>query len=449
LPKIKQELKFTNKMKKLTIVLLFVFGINYAFSQTGVQINFDQLKKKVEKSNADIENPKKNIKEGTWIDRAELMMEIYESQLLNSRANMTDQEFILVAGQPKNRVQEEVDGNIVEKFIMDRAVFYFVNKTLEKWEILNPVVEKPLDIAFESLKKVQEIDVAGKKIKKVNELYTKLKGLYVSEGSNCYGLKNYNCSYDNFNKVITIGELPQLNQKDTAIYYFTALAAQYAGKNQEAIDLYKKAIQFNYTSDGNAYCNIDQAFKALGDKESGLQYLEEGFVKNPKNAQILIALINYYISKNEDPSKVLNYIDKAIEGDPKNPSLYNAKATLFDKLNEYDKAVEAYQKSIECDPKFFDSYFNLGVLIYNKGVKYLEEANKLPAKEIEKYDELVAKANGEFRKSIPVFENAHQIMPQDRTTVETLKNIYFRYRNESDDMNKKYQEYNEKLQNLK
>ena len=154
MPKIKQELKFTNKMKKLTIVLLFVFGLNYAFSQTGVQINFDQLKKKVEKSNADIENPKKNIKEGTWIDRAELMMEIYESQLLNSRANMTDQEFILVAGQPKNRIQEEVDGNIVEKFIMDRAVFYFVNKTLEKWEILNPVVEKPLDIAFESIKKV-------------------------------------------------------------------------------------------------------------------------------------------------------------------------------------------------------------------------------------------------------------------------------------------------------
>ena len=155
-------------MKKLLISFLLIFGFNLIYAQTGVQINFDQLKKKVEKSNADLENPKKNIKEGTWIDRAELMMEIYESQLLNTRAGMSIQEFTLIVGQPKNRVQEEQDGVLVEKFIMDRAIFYFVNNTLEKWEVLNPVIDKPLDIAAESLKKAQEIDVKGKKTKSIN-----------------------------------------------------------------------------------------------------------------------------------------------------------------------------------------------------------------------------------------------------------------------------------------
>lgn len=436
-------------MKKLSIILLLIFGYNLANAQTGVQINFDQLKKKVEKSNADIENPKKNIKDATWMDRADLMMEVYESQLLNSRSGMSDQEFILLAGQPKNRVQEEIEGSLVEKFIMDRAVFYFVNKALEKWEVLNPVVENPLQVSFESLKKAQEIDVNGKKNKKFAELYTRLKGLFVTEGSNCYSFKNYNCAFNSFDKVITIGTLPILNQKDTAIYYYAALSAQLAGNNQVAIDLYKKTIDLGFTSEGNAYSNIDQSFKALGDSESGLPFLEQGFTKFPKNQNVLISLINYYLNKNEDPSKVITYIDKAINDDPQNASLYFAKGTLYDKLNDFDKAIETYQKSIESDPKFFDPCFNLGALYYNKAVKYLEEANKVPAREIEKYDALIVKANIEFKNAMPYIAKAHEIKPEDKFTVETLKNIYFRYRNESEEMNKKFLEINEVLQNMK
>lgn len=426
-----------------------IFGFNYAQAQTEVQINFDQLKKKVEKSNADIENPKKNIKEGTWIDRADLMMEVYESQLLNTRSGMSVTEFTLLAGKPKNIIPEELDGALVEKYVMERAIFYFVDKALEKWEVLNPVVENPLELSLQCIKKAQEIDVNGKKTKRINELYMRLKGLLISEGSNCYSFKNYNCAFNSFNTVITIGQLPQLNQKDTAIYYFSALSAQLAGKNQEAVDLYKKAIELGYTSEGNAYSNIDQTFKALGDNESGLTYLEQGFTKFPKNQSVLVALINYYLSKNEDPSKVLSYIDKAIQDDPKNASLYHAKGALYDKLSDFDKAIETYQKAIECDPTFFDSYFNAGAIFYNKGVKYLEDANKVPANELEKYDDLISKANVEFKKALPFMEKAYELRPDDKFTLESLKSIYFRYRNESDEMKKKSDDINEKLQNLK
>jgi len=436
-------------MKKLLISFLLIFGFNLIYAQTGVQINFDQLKKKVEKSNADIENPKKNIKEGTWIDRAELMMEVYESQLLNTRTGMSIQEFTLIVGQPKNRVQEEQDGVLVEKFIMDRAIFYFVNNTLEKWEVLNPVVDKPLDLAAESLKKAKEIDVKEKKTKSIYDNYIRLRELYISEGSNCYSFKNFDCAYDRFNNVITIGLLPKVNQKDTAMYYFTALSAQQAGKSQIALDLYKKAIELGYTSEGNAFSNIEQCYKAIGDNETGLQYLEQGFTKYPKNQSILLALINYYLNKNEDPSIVITYIDKAIQDDPGNASLFFAKGTIYDKLADFEKAIESYKKAIEVDPKYFDPYYNLGTIFYNKGVKYLEEANKIPAKEIEKYDGIIVKANEEFKNALPFFEKANEINPNDKSSIENIKNIYFRYRNESEEMNKKYLEYNEKLQNMK
>lgn len=438
-------------MKKLTFILLIVFGFNLASNaQGGVQINFDQLKKKVEKSSADIENPKKNIKEGVWIDRADLMMEIFDSHLYNNNLGTELGSFnLIMMGNIKNSVQEEIEGVLVEKKITERTIFYFIDGKLERYEILNPVVENPLDIAFDMLKKAQEIDVAGKKNKKIAEEYNQLKQQYIANGSNCYSFKNYECAYKSFLKVITIGELPLINKKDTAIYYYAALSAQLAGKNQEAVDLYKKAIELNFTADGNAYNYIDQAYKALGDNETGLKYLEEGFAKHPKNQMVLLSLINYYLNKNEDPSKVVIYLDKAIQDDPKNPSLYHAKGSVYDKINDFDNALNSYKKAIEIDPKFYDSYYNLGVLYYNRAVKFIEEANKIPAKEIEKYDATIANANVEFKNSLPYFEKAFELNSGDKFTAETLKNIYFRYRNESPEMKAKYDDIMIKLENIK
>ena len=152
-------------MKKLTFILLMVFGFNLVSNaQSGVQINFDQLKKKVEKSNADIENPKKNIKEGVWIERAELMMEIFDAQLYNNIPGTEMTAFNLAMGNlVKNTVEEEVNGVLVVKKITERTIFYFIDNKLERFEILNPIVENSLDIANESLRKAIEIDIKNKK----------------------------------------------------------------------------------------------------------------------------------------------------------------------------------------------------------------------------------------------------------------------------------------------
>ncbi len=438
-------------MKKLTIILLIVFGFNLVSNaQGGVQINFDQLKKKVEKSNADIENPKKNIKEGTWMDRADLMMEVFDSHIYENSLNTDLTTFNLVIGsQVKNTVQENVDGVLVEKKITERTIFYFIDGKLERYEVLNPLVENPLDLAFDCLKKAQEIDATGKKSKKIAEKYQMLKQRYITNGSNCYSFKNYDCSFNNFEKIIQIGALPIINVKDTSVYYFCALSAQLSGKSDNAVKYYTKAIELNYFSEGNVYSNLSQCYKAIGDEQSSLKVLEEGFAKFPKSQNILIALINYYLSKNEDPSKVVSYIDKALVDDPNNASLYHAKGAIYDKINDFDNAVLAYKKAIEIDNKYYDSYYNIGVLIYNKGVKYIEEANRIPAKEIEKYDATIAKANIEFKNSLPYFERAFEINSNDKFTAETLKNIYFRYRNESPEMKSKYDEIVIKLESIK
>ena len=242
--------------------------------------------------------------------------------------------------------------------------------------------------------------------------------------------------------------MPQLNHKDTAIYYYTALSAQLAGDFENAIDYYKQSIALNFTSEGTAYYNIYDAYKSLGKADEGVGYLEDGFMKFPKNSNILYSLINHYINNGDDPSKILVYIDKAIEDDSSNASLLFAKGTLFDRLNNIDEAVAAYTKAIEIDPTMFDAYYNIGAIYFNNGVKLVEEANKVPAKEVERYDALMANANDEFKKAMQYMEKAYGINPSSKEAMEALKNIYFRFRSDSDEMNAKYQDFNEKLKDM-
>ena len=435
-------------MKRLTILISMLFVAGMATAQTSKEINFDQYAKKVEKSNAEIQDPKRNTKDATWIKRGELMMDLFDAQILRAYIGMDPNTFMLVVGKPIQQEKAEVDGVELDKYVMERVNFYFNNGQLERWEVTKPVIEKPLDLAFESFLKAIEIDTKGKSTKKMQENLVKLKGLYVNEGSNQYTLKDFKGAFESFKKVIEIGKLPILNQKDTAIYYYAGLSAQLAGMLEEAIPYYQKSIELGFTNDGSVYFNIFDAYKNLNKSDEGLKYLEEGFLKYPKNTNVLFSLISYYIDKQEDPTKILVYIDKAIETEPNNSSLYFAKGTLYDRLGDTENALEAYKKAIEIDPNLFDAYYNIGALFFNKGVKYIEEANKVPARELDKYDALMDKANAEFKNSMPYMEQAFKVNPNSKEAVEALKNIYFRFRNESQEMMDKYNEFNEKAKQM-
>lgn len=100
------------------------------------------------------------------------------------------------------------------------------------------------------------------------------------------------------------------------------------------------------------------------------------------------------------------------------------------------------KKAIEIKPDFFDAIYNIGVLYYNKGVKYIEEANLVPAREVEKYDALLGKASIEFKHSLPYMEKAYELDTSNEVVLETLRTLYFRFRNESQEYQDKYDKFN-------
>jgi tetratricopeptide (TPR) repeat protein len=70
-----------------------------------------------------------------------------------------------------------------------------------------------------------------------------------------------------------------------------------------------------------------------------------------------------------DLSKAMAAYDKAIELDPKSAALYHARAVAFARKGEHDRGVADYSKAIELDPMLAEAYFNRGRAYAGKGDK--------------------------------------------------------------------------------
>lgn len=434
---------------KRTLLIMLLACCGTAFAQ--VSVNYGALEKKVAKSDATIADPKKNIKDATWISRAELMFEVFNSQIMNAYRGMTPENFTLIIGKPKSQSNIDVEGVSTDRYTMERVEFYFVERSLEYWKVTNPVMKdaNPLNIAREALDKAIELDAAGKKTKKIGDNLRTLKKLYLDDALNNYSLKDYANAYKSFKSCLEVGKMPQVNSLDTAVFYYAGLSAQLGGMYNEAIDMYKQGIAVGYSSDGSAYFNMYEAYKALGNNDEGIKCLEDGLVNYPQNLNILYSLINCYLEKGEDPTKIIFYIDKALADAPNNESLLFAKGTLYDKLEKYDEAVNEYKKAIEAKPDFFDAYYNIGAVYYNKGVKKVEAANKIPATKVKEYEAAMNDAAAEFRNSIPYMEKAAEVNPNSKEAIEAVSNLYFRFRNDGPEMMEKYNKAKAKLDELR
>lgn len=283
------------------------------------------------------------------------------------------------------------------------------------------LVDSPVKQAYESYEKALQIDV-----KMRNKVNLQLNDLYIAAvmaGSEAFEKKNYAKALDMFELALQIETAPIFkNIVDTSMYYNSGLAALNAKNYDKAIEYFQKAAQYGYNG-GVTYSLLRTAYAEKGDSAAALRTLQEGFEKYPNDLNMIVDLVNYYIvaQKVED---ALKYLSIAKEKEPNNSSFYFAEGTLYEKLNDFDKAEAAYRKATEIDPQSFNAWYNLGVLYYNKAVKVFDEASN--EKDDVKYNQLLEQGNEILKQCIPYLEQAHKIDPKEETCAKTLRGLYFR-----------------------
>jgi len=160
---------------------------------------------------------------------------------------------------------------------------------------------------------------------------------------------------------------------------------------------------------------------------------------------MLVELINHYLLGGE-PNEAAEYLDKAIALDPENGSYYRAKGNLFEKTNEPEKAMEMYKAAFAKDPKDYISQYNMGVLQLNVAEEARKVANDIMDQK--KYDAALKNLFTLYEAALPYFNKVVEIKPDEENSVSTLKELYFKLRNEKPEYMKKYEEFKAKLENL-
>lgn len=328
----------------------------------------------------------------------------------------------------------EVRGEIYE------AVFKATDENFKK------LSEDPLTVAYDSYMKAISLDEKNRFTQSVKIKLTLLVGDLTNQAVAAFNTENYEKALKSFEQIMAIEKTPTFkaddpNSVDTVIIFNAGLAAYNAKNYDKAIEYYKNAAKYKY-SGARTYQLISSSYLQKKDTLGALNILKEGLTEYPGNGTILVEVINIYLNSNK-VADALNYLNIAIKQDPKNASYYFAKGTLFDKRQEADSATVCYLKAIEFKEDYFDAYYNMGALYYNKGVKQIDVANAVPSNQPEKYEEEKNKADIEFKKAIPYMEKAHAINPNDKFTMESLKTLYYRLK-----MLDKHAEIVEKMKSL-
>ena len=304
----------------------------------------------------------------------------------------------------------------------------------------------PLTVAYDSYMKALQLDDKDRFSKSVKIKLTLLIGDLTNQAVAGFNEEAYEKAMKSFEQIMAIEQTPvykadEPNAVDTVIIFNAGLAAYNAKQYDKAIEYYKQAAKYKYNG-AKTYSLIANSYFQKKDTLGALQVLQDGLKEYSDNGILLVEVINVYLNANKIDA-AMKYLDIAIAQDPKNASYFFAQGTLYDKLQKPEEAATSYLKAIEYKEDYFDAYYNLGALYYNKGVKQVDVANLVPSSQPDKYEEEKNKADIEFKKAIPYMEKAHEINPTDKFTLESLKTLYYRLK-----MLDKHAEIMEKMKNI-
>ena len=284
--------------------------------------------------------------------------------------------------------------------------------------------------------------------KKMMEYYRQQElvkyGIYLNEQ------KDYAGAYNAFKMHISIPDLammqdPKLQKempRDTTFEqykYYAAIFAVQSEMHDEAIALLKEMKDGQYEAVSvNQF--LYQEYVALKDTANFVATLQDAVIRFPQEPWFLQNLINYYIFSGQEQVAV-DYLAQAIEREPNVAQYHHIKGNLDENLGNYDAALKDFDEALRCDPTLADAMAGKGRVYYNQAVKLNEAAAMISDNKA--YKKALDEMNEVFRKSLPFFEEAHKMAPEERQYMQILKGLYYRFH-----MDAEYNAINEELNNL-
>ena len=441
-------------MKKILIALAIMLAVQVADAQVKTP---EAAKKALDGAVVASQDAKKAAKVATWLKLATSYMDAYNAPAGSAWIGATKQELsLLMAGEKPSKTENVVLGgeSFTKETYANKDFYYNPQGQLIMIDVTKPVVADALEGAREAYAKAFEVDVKQSKLKDILAGLENISKKYLDEGMNKYTLGDYAGASVLFGKSANAAATAPLSKVDTTALYNAGFTAWMVKDYANAKVYFDKCLAANYYyEDGEVFAKLADIYSNTDQKTAARDILEEGFTKYPQSQSILIGLINYYLTNNEDPNRLFELIGLAKKNEPNNASLYYVEGNIYNELRQADpakadeyiaKAVQAYDACAGINADYEFGYIGKGIMFYNIAIELQEKA----ANELD--DAKWAVLNEQFTTALKSardpFEQAYAVSKDDSLRVniaEYLKNIYYRFSSEGPEFEAGYKKYNE------
>jgi tetratricopeptide (TPR) repeat protein len=249
--------------------------------------------------------------------------------------------------------------------------------------------------------------------------------------------------------------LPSFND----ILYFAGKSAGLAKRYPDAISFLNRLVQSG-TAKADIYESLYTAKLESGDADGANAILQDARKKFPDDTSLLFDDINAHLKAGK-LTELIDKLKQAIKQEPKNVGLYVTLGNVYDNLYQaqikekndslatihFNNAKEYYEKALGVDPKALDAVYSIGALYYNKAAFRTQEMNALPDNDyspagLKKLETYRKEIMGLFDQSLPYFQKAESMNPNDTNTLIALSEIYAR---KEDDLSLEFKKRLEKI----
>ena len=321
---------------------------------TAQKINEAAFVAKLEKSNADIANPKKSGKAATWLNRGKVCADAILEPTKNLFAGLDANMLAMTLGTAPAEVNDGI-------YKFDRITVHTKGGKVVAWEVNKEVLPNAFETAKEALLKAYELDNAV--APKIKTILDGLINHYSEIGSLSLDIAAYKTAIDVYLKAVELQKNPAIGKEDSRYYFFSGQLAAFLGAQAPHyfVDGEKyllRALELDYKDEqGNLYYFLFHCYygQRANDKEKLVKAknaLLEGIEKYPRNERIMEGLIQLYTSEEGvgDPADLVERIDKMLTEKPDNADLWFARGQVFFKLKNFDECINSFLKINDLKP---------------------------------------------------------------------------------------------------
>ncbi|MGB5447564.1 MAG: tetratricopeptide repeat protein, partial [Woeseiaceae bacterium] len=219
---------------------------------------------------------------------------------------------------------------------------------------------------------------------------------------------------------------------ELAASYIQQLETGLMGRDEAFAEIHAITRQVLEADPGNILARalssyVDAIAKALaGDKEAiaaSVETLEALLTQAPDELQLRLLLVRAFQHEMQ-PERALPILETALQRDPFNPQIHYELGTLYLRLERWDDARAALQKSLEIEPRQPNAYTNLAIinLQAGDGVGYVKHFIK--AIETDPRDHELPGLIAEFLYRLALFEEGDDFRNRLMTIAPTSGLVY-------------------------